>query len=564
LKTTEAVIISLSNSNPILSLTSLKNTKGKLMKKTLLVLLLSLSLCQSMWAQTTTPPINPAHDWWAHIQFLADDKLQGRDTGSEGHRMAAQYVADNFRRAGLKAAGTNGFIQTVRFHSRRIVEDQSSLALVRNGQVEPIILGDEATFSLRVNQAPHLEAPIVFIGYGLSVPEMNYDDLKGLDLHGKVVLLLTGGPPTIPGPLLAHYQSTRWAGLKRAGALGVISITNPKGMDIPWDRSKLARFMPSMALADASLDETTGQQLAVSINPARAEKLFTGSGHTFAEMLELANGGKQLPAFSLPASIRATVKMATSEVESQNVVGLLPGTDPKLKDEYVVVSAHLDHVGVGQPINGDTIYNGAMDNASGIATLLETALTLHKTQKHFRRSLIFLAVTAEEKGLLGSRYYAAHPTVPPEAIVANVNVDMFLPLYPLRGIIVQGLEESNLADDLHRIGDRLGIKILSDPEPERNSFIRSDQYSFIRHGVPAVALKVGYTKGSPEQEIAKRWRTERYHAPSDDLSQSIDFQAAADFNGAYLLVVESVANRAERPKWNSDSFFRRFAGPQPE
>jgi Zn-dependent M28 family amino/carboxypeptidase len=539
----------------------LKSLKGRLMKYFLLALLLSLSLCQSMWSQGVKPPPNDARDWWAHIQFLADDKLQGRDTGSEGHRVAAQYIADNFKRAGLKPAGTNGYIQTVGFHSRRIVEEQSSLVLIRNGQAEPVTLGDEATFSLRVNQAPHTEAPIVFIGYGLSVPEMNYDDLKGLDLRGKVVLLLTGGPPTIPGQLLAHYQSTRWTNLRQAGVVGVISIQNPKGMDIPWDRAKLARFMPAMALADVSLDETVGQQLAVTFNPARAQKLFTGSGHTFAEILEIANAGKQLPRFALPASIRATVKMATSEIESQNVVGLLPGTDPKLRNEYVVITAHLDHLGVGQPINGDSIYNGAMDNASGVATLLETALTVHQTQKRFRRSVVFLAVTAEEKGLLGSRYYAAHPTVPADAIVANVNVDMFLPLFPLRGLIVQGLEESNLADDLRAVGDRLGIKIFSDPEPERNAFTRSDQYSFIRRGVPAVSLKDGYTKGSPEQEIARRWRTEHYHAPSDDLNQPIDFQAAADFNRAYLLVVKSIANRALRPRWNSDSFFRRFARP---
>jgi Zn-dependent M28 family amino/carboxypeptidase len=533
------------------------------MKEPLLALLLSLSMCQTMWAQGVSPPLNPARDWWGHIQFLADDKLQGRDTGSEGHRLAAQYVADNFKRARLKPAGTNGYIQTVGFHSRRIIEDQSSLVLVRNQQAEPITLGDEATCSVRVNQAPHLEAPIVFIGYGLSVPEMNYDDLKGLDLRGKVVLLLTGGPPTIPGPLLAHYQSTRWTDLKRAGALGVLSIPNPKGMDIPWDRAKLARFMPALSLTDASLDETAGQQLAVAINPARAEKLFTGSGHTFAEILETGNAGKQLPRFALPASSRATVRMATSEIESQNVVGLLPGTDPKLRNEYVILTAHLDHLGVGQPINGDSIYNGAMDNASGVATLLETVRTLHQTQKRFLRSIVFLVVTAEEKGLLGSRYYAAHPTVPADAIVANVNVDMFLPLFPLRGLIVQGLEESSLADDLRSVGDRLGIKILSDPEPERNAFIRSDQYSFIRRGVPAVSLKVGYTKGSPEQEIARRWRTEHYHDPSDGLNQPIDFQAAADFNRTYLLVVESIANRAERPRWNSESFFRRFVRPQP-
>ncbi|HYW73035.1 MAG TPA: M28 family metallopeptidase, partial [Pyrinomonadaceae bacterium] len=412
------------------------------MKKSFLILILSLSLSQAVWMQGVMPPANPAQDWWSHVRFLADDKLQGRDTGSEGHRLAAKYVADNFQRAGLKPAGTEGYIQPVRFHSRRIVEEQSSLSLLSNRKTEPLELGDEATLSMRVNQAPHLEAPITFIGYGLSVPEVNYDDLKGLDLRGKVVLLMTGGPPTIPGPLLAHYQATRWANLKTAGVLGVISITNPKGMDIPWDRAKLARFMPAVSLTDVSLDETTGQQLAVTINPARAEKLFTGSGHSFAEILETANAGKQLPRFELPFSIRATIKMATEEIESQNVVGLLPGTDPKLKDEYVVLSAHLDHLGVGAPINGDKIYNGAMDNASGVATLLETALTLHKTQKRFRRSIVFLAVTAEEKGLLGSRYFAAHPTIPAGSIIANVNVDMFLPLFPLHGLIVQGLEES--------------------------------------------------------------------------------------------------------------------------
>jgi Zn-dependent M28 family amino/carboxypeptidase len=536
------------------------SAKEHQMKKLTLLFILSFSVCQLALAQgAISSPTNPAQGWWAHITFLADDKLEGRNTGSPGHRQAAEYVADNFKRAGLITAGTNGYLQPVRFRSRRIIEEQSSLALVRGGNVEPIQLGDEATFNMRVEQAPRLEAPIIFVGYGLTVPEMNYDDLAGLDLRGKVVLLLTGGPSNIPGPLLSHYQSVRWSILKQAGAIGVISIPNPKGMDIPWDRAKLARLMPAMILADPTLDETAGERLAVTINPARAEKFFNGSGHTFAEILALANSEKPLPKFTIPASIRSTVKMATAEVESQNVVGVLPGTDPKLKHEYVVVTAHLDHLGVGEPINGDKIYNGAMDNASGVATLLETARTLGSTQQHFRRSVIFLAVTAEEKGLLGSKYFAAHPTVPAGSIVADVNVDMFLPLFPLRSLIVLGLEESNLADDLHAVGNELGIGILSDPEPERNSFIRSDQYSFIRSGIPSIALKVGYTKGSPEQEIVKRWRIERYHAPSDDLNQPLDFQAAADFNRAYLRIVEAIANRAERPRWNNDSFFRRFA-----
>jgi Zn-dependent M28 family amino/carboxypeptidase len=483
--------------------------------------------------------------------------MAGRDTGSPEHRKAAEYVAAAFKRAGLKPAGTKGYFQPVNFVSRRVLENECSLALVRNGQSEAIALGDEAVFSMRIAHAPRVEAPLVFIGYGLTIPEAEHDDLAGLDLRGKVVVLLTGGPPEISGPLKAHYQSHRWEALKRAGVIGVIQIQNPHGQDIPWERSKLARFRPTMALADEALGGGVGQQLAVTFNPARAEKLFAGSGHTFAEILALADEGKPLPRFALPASVRAQVKFESKKLVSQNVVGLLPGADATLKNEYVALSAHLDHVGVGRPINGDGVYNGAMDNASGVATLIETALALAKTP--LRRSVLFVAVTAEENGLLGSKYFAARPTVPGNALVANINVDMFLPLFPLRSLIVQGLEESDLADDLQAVGRELGLQILSDPEPERNAFTRSDQYSFIQRGIPSASLKVGFTKGSPEHEILKRWRAERYHAPSDDLQQPIDFQAAADFNRAYLHIVQAVANRNERPQWKPDSFFRRFA-----
>ena len=504
-----------------------------------------------------------ADRWWSHVTFLSDDRLEGRDTGSAGHREAARYVADQFRQAGLSPGGTDGFMQPVRFRSRRIVEEQSSLALVTNGASVPIVLGDEATFNMRVEPAPSVTAPIVFAGYGLTVPELQYNDLAGLDLRGKVVLLLTGGPSNIPGPLLAHYQAVRWSILREAGAIGVISITNPKGMDIPWERSMLSRFMPSLTVADPAFDETTGQQLAVTVNPARAEKFFAGSGHAFKDILALSDQGRPLPTFPIAASIRATVATATEDIESPNVVGILPGTDARLTDEYVVLSAHLDHMGVGEPVNGDRIFNGAMDNAAGIGTLLETAAAIRESGKTFKRSIVFLAVTAEEKGLLGSRYFAGRPTVPAGGIVANLNTDMFLPFFPLRSLVVQGLEESDLAADVQRAAGLSGVKVLSDPEPERNAFVRSDQYSFIRRGVPALSLKVGFDRGSPEHDVIRRWRTERYHAPSDDLGQPVDLQAAADFNRLYLLVVEAVANRAERPRWNGDSFFKRFANQVP-
>jgi Zn-dependent M28 family amino/carboxypeptidase len=317
-----------------------------------------------------------------------------------------------------------------------------------------------------------------------------------------------------------------------------------------------------MAIRDAALDETAGQQIAVTINPARADKFLAGSGHDFASLLALHDAGRKLPGFPVPASLRADVSIATTNIESQNVAGIWPGTDPALKNEFIAVTAHLDHMGVGQAIRSDEIYNGAMDNASGIATLLEMVSAIAAQKLSFKRSLVFVAVTAEEKGLLGSRYYALRPTVPGGQIVANVNTDMFLPLFPLKSIIAQGLEESDLAADLRAAAKRSGIQVLSDPEPERNAFTRSDQYSFIRRGVPAISLKVGFVKDSPEHETVKRWRTERYHAPSDDLSQPIDRQAAEDFNRVYLQFIQEVANRPTRPAWNADSFFRRFAPPR--
>lgn len=499
--------------------------------------------------------------WWSHIQYLASDDLQGRNTGSEGHRKAAAYIAGEFERAGLKPAGTSGYMQPIKFNVSQIVEKESSLALVRNGKVEPLKLGTDAVFGLRGDIADQIEAPAVFVGYGLQVPEKNYDDLAGLDLKGKIAVFLAGGPAGIPGPLKSHYSSAgeRWKQLRGAGAIGIATIPNPKSMDIPWARSSLARLSPSMSLADPDLNESTGLKISLTINPEQADKFLEGTHHTMAEILKAADAERPLPKFPLTAAIRATVKMKKSQVESQNVAGLLPGADPQLKDQYVVLSAHLDHLGVGQPINGDNIYNGAMDDASGIASILEVARMLKESHASLRRSLIFLAVTGEEKGLQGSRYFAAHPTVKEKNIVADINLDMFLPLHKLEYLEVQGLGESSLGDDIRAIAEKAGVKVQADKEPQRNLFIRSDQYSFIRHGVPALAFKFGYVAGSPEEKLHKDWLKFRYHAPSDDLQQPVDKAAAAQFNEIILHLAERVANAPERPTWKQDSFFRRFA-----
>jgi Zn-dependent M28 family amino/carboxypeptidase len=295
------------------------------------------------------------------------------------------------------------------------------------------------------------------------------------------------------------------------------------------------------------------------MNPAHADKLFAGTKLTFKDVLDAADSGKPVPRQALPARMKATVTVERSDVVSQNVAGVLRGSDPQRRNEYVVVSAHLDHLGIGGAINGDRIYNGAMDNASGIAAILEVAASLHDSGAKPARSILFVAVTAEEKGLLGSAYFAGHPTVPQSAIVANVNTDMFLPLFPMKTLMVLGLDESDLGGDIRAVAKDLGLGVQADPEPQRNRFVRSDQYSFIKVGVPALAMKVGYEPGSPEAATAAKWTAERYHAPSDDLDQPVDMSAAGKYVDVVRTLALRVANRADRPRWNESSFFKRFA-----
>ncbi len=500
--------------------------------------------------------------WWEYVKVLAADDMEGRETGSEGLRKAAAYIVEQLKKDGLQSAGINGFYQPVKLVSRQIDESGSSLALVRKDATEPLVLGEDAYLSTRVKLAPAVDAPLVFVGYGLRVPEKSYDDFSGLDLKGKVVVLIAGSPSEIPSALASHYQSTaeRYKTLHEAGVVGIVAIPNPASMDIPWSRMTLARTRPSMTLADPKLDETSGIGFVTIFNPASAEKLFQGSGHTFEELTALAKDRKPLPRFPLTASIKARAKMIEKDVESANVVAKLPGSDPKLKNEYVVLSSHMDHLGIGQPINGDNLYNGAMDNASGCALNMDIADSLHRIHTQLKRSVLFVFVTGEEKGLLGSKYFAANPTVPKSSIVADINSDMFLPIFPLKLLTVYGLAESNLGDMVQQVAQAQGIEVQPDPEPLRNLFIRSDQYSFIRQGIPSIAMGIGFKPGTPEADLNKKWLTERYHAPSDDLNQPVDLGAAGKFEDIVQGLTVQVANDPSRPEWKSDSFFRRFVG----
>jgi Peptidase family M28 len=499
--------------------------------------------------------------WWEKVKVIADDTMEGRDTGSHGEHAAQEYAIREFQKAGVQPAGGNGFYQPVKFVSRRLVEEKSSLTLITNGKRAPLTLGEDAMISTHVKPAPYVKAGLVFAGYGLKIPEAKYNDFAGLDCSGKLVVTISGSPSEVAGVVASHYQTSaeRWKTLKSVGAIGMLTISNPALVEIPWGRMALNRKQPSMELDYPEFDETAGEQLTAYLNPAHAEKLFVGSEHALADVIGLAEKHKPLPHFPLAVSLEAKTELESHKLESANIVGNLPGTDPTLKKEYIVLSAHLDHLGIGAPINGDRIYNGAMDNGSGSALLLDMAQSLGKDSANLRRSVLFLLLTAEEKGLLGSKYFVTHAIVPIKSIVADINTDMYLPIFPLKVLTIYGLEESDLGDRAREAAQSIGVEVQPDPEPQHNVFIRSDQYNFIRHGVPSLMVDVGAYPGTPQMDTYHAWLRNHYHAPSDDVNQPIDLDAEAKYEEVIRRLLITVTNDDRRPQWHRSSFFRRYA-----
>ena len=539
-----------------------------------------LSLLVALVALVLQDPAAEGRRWWSHIELLASDSLEGRNVGTPGFEKAAAYVEAQFKSIGLTPGGSSGFRQPVKLESRVLVPDQSKLALVRDGVEQPLAIGEDASLSARGELDGSIEAPMVFIGYGLSIPEAKWDDLAGQDLRGKIAVYSSARAPVeVSDNVRSHVSSVgeRWAVLKRAGAIGMATLPNPPagtassesaagaprgaapGRGRGSGSASASAPQPIVVLADRALQDQAGQLVSMTITRRGVEKVLAGSGHAIEELHQLIADKKPLPHFALAGTLRAQARVTREPVDSTNIVGIHEGTGPQLKSEYVVMSAHLDHVGVGRAVNGDAIYNGAMDDASGIASLVEVARLLKESGARPKRSIAFVAVTAEEKGLLGSKYFAAHPTVPFDKIVADINLDMFLPLYPLKVIEVQGLTESSLGDTVRASAKALGVEVQTDREPDQNRFIRSDQYSFIRRGIPSLAFKFGYEFGSPEEKIRRDWVRDVYHTPNDDAKQTVDVESAARFNHVILGLLQRVANDRARPRWNDDSFFKRFA-----
>lgn len=508
---------------------------------------------------STPPPTKDTSQWWSHVSTLASDRFQGRLTGSEGYQQAAQYVADQFRRFGLEPAGADGYLQPVSYEVQTVFYDQSSVGLRDGGgQVRPFALGEDMLLSAGAEQAPKVAAPLVFIGYGLHLPELGHDDFAGVDLQGKIAVYLSGAPSGVSGPMQAFGRAEELAkSLAAKGAVGALSIQTAAVMEIPWERQRLAATAPGMYLSEPELRRYRVPMLVGSVNPASAQRLFEGAPQTFEALATLADAHKPLPHFALPVTLSADIKADHAKIKADNVVAELPGSDPQLADQAVVLSAHLDHLGTGKPDHGDGIFRGAMDNASGIASLLEVARML-QAEGRPKRSILFVAVGGEEKGLLGSRFFAAHPTRHVGELVADINMDMFLPLFPLKKLVAFGADESSLGTTAKSVADGQRIAIVPDPAPDHLVFVRSDQYSFIRRGVPALML--AFAADSHEQEaIQHAWFKERYHGQADNLDQPIDLAAADAYDRFLVELIGRVANDGTAPQWRDGSFFKRFA-----
>ena len=508
----------------------------------------------------------------AHMAFLADDLLEGRGTGTRGQELAARYVAAQFEELGMAPAGTGGtFYQRVPFREVTIVPEKCSLNLAENGTSSGLKWGDDfIMFGNALKEDSEVEATVVFVGYGVATPDGNYDDYAGVDVKGKIVAFLSGAPPSLPSELRAHVGSTREKQRLAVahGAIGGIAVRPPQADAIlPWARSVIGVRFPSMRWLgpDSQPGDTFPQIRGVAaLSTPASEKLFAHAPKSWEQVLKDAAASKP-QSFTLPITARIHVVSQHREVSSPNVLAVLPGSDAALKNEYVVYSAHTDHLGIGPAINGDSIYNGAADDASGVAALLVLAQAFKSLPHPPARSIFFLATTAEEKGLLGADYFAEFPTVPRKSLVADLNMDGASVFYTFDEIVALGGPSSSLGNLVERDAPLLGLKMIPDPQPEQLGFVRNDEYSFVRRGVPAISLNEGFHAKDPKvdgKKLADDYIRLHYHAPSDDMSQPLDFDAAVQFMQINFLVGYHVAQAPQRPAWNMSDFFGKTFGQQ--
>jgi hypothetical protein len=520
--------------------------KCKLRRTTLALFLLLLATTAQAQQHPRDTEIHDADTraWWHTTESLASDSMEGRDTGSAAYQRAAELVAARFRKAGLQPAGDAGsFFQSVPLHESAVDTNGTSFTLVRDrGGEQPIAFLQQITINAAPGLPSETDAPLTFRGY------CGKEAMQQID--GKIVICFGTQRQGLPSGV------ERTTNARAGQARGILNVDDPYFTIEPprWP----AAYARAVALNDAEAapnaqpgDPLLVMRLSAEVLPS----LLEGTGQDSAAIL--AAGGHQQPlaSFDLLARLRVRLHLTQRSYSSPNVLATLPGTDPSLKNEYIVIAAHLDGYGYGTPVQGDKLYNGALDDAAYVALLIQFAENLHRQHRSLKRSLLFCAFTGEEKGLLGSNYFVQHSTIPISQLAADINLDQLRPLFPLRILTALAIDDSTLGPLARQIATGMGIELRPDAEPERNLLRRADHYPFLRAGVPAIGFIFGYDAGTDSERRYREWYQVRYHRPQDDLTQPIDFDAAAKFNQFFYKLTQAVADIAERPTFQPGSSF---------
>jgi hypothetical protein len=472
--------------------------------------------------------------WWHTTESLSSDAMEGRDTGTSAYQRAAEYVAGRFLAAGLKPAGENGYFQTVPMHEINVVPARSSVTISSGDKSERLELLQEVTASVPNASVADAAGDLVFRGY------CGKDAMQGV--AGKVVICFGTQRAGLPS------GAERSANARAAGAVAMVNVDDPYFTIEPprWPYA----YARSVTLRNGGLRQRDAQPfLVLRCSKEAFMKMLEGGGHDAAAVLKAGGAKQSLESFDLPGrSLHVHLETTEKEIVSPNVLGVLPGSDPKLKDEYVVVAAHLDGYGYGTPVKGDNLYNGALDDAAYVALLLQYADDVKAGKlPRPKRSVLIAAFTGEEKGLLGSTWFVAHPTVPKEKLVADINLDQLRPLFPLHILTVPGIDLTSLGQTAKEVAAKQHIELRADREPERNLLRRADNWPFLRAGIPAIGFVFGFDPGTEAERRYREWYEVRYHRPQDDVTQPMDFDAARDFNEFFYRLTDAVADAPQRP-----------------
>jgi Zn-dependent M28 family amino/carboxypeptidase len=503
----------------------------------------------------------------AHVTFLADDLLEGREAGTRGHEIAARYIASQFALSGVKPGGADGsYFQPVDLLEAAQAGAKPTFGLTTPRGTESLEYGRSVMMRGPLTAGPvSVDAPLVFVGYGMKDAAVGYDDYQGLDVRGKIAVVLWGSPKDMDSEIGAHLRSEQARVAADHGAAAMVIVQTRLGAaTFPW--AQVVQFLSEPRTAWVQKDGTPfdpngGLKVGVAVEPTAAPALFAAAPKSLTEILDEADkpGGRP-KGFAMNASASITVDTSVRRYSSPEVIGMIEGADPKLRNEYVVLMGHADHIGINKGQSGDRINNGALDNAAGVATLLEVARAFAMPDRRPRRSILVVANTAEEKGLLGAEYFAHYPTVPIDRITAAIDLDMPMLLYNFTDVVAYGGAHSTLEAALRKAGAAMGITVSPDPMPEQAVFVRSDHYAMVKAGVPAVMLATGMAGGG-----AAAWAGflgTRYHQPSDDLTQPILWNAGARFAELNYRVVRELADADVPARWYAGDYFGNLFAPK--